>query len=154
MHAHSFTALDAAEAVWATCEARCTCAKAATGGVLEYRWPSADGKSFAPLPASLYMSRTLAASRVTLADVAIFPPAESEGPFPPAFLPAAKKLWCRLLRVHLHAILEHGDACAGDRLVRDAFAHFYVFGKMHGLFEPAELPPAIAARVSAVCAAP
>ena len=149
IHAHCASALDSTEAVWATVEEACTCAKAGTGGALEYRWRA--GVEFVQLPMAVFVSRTLAASRAALADTAVFPAGEGGGPFPAAFLPAAKKLWSRLLRVHLHALLEH-RACAGDALVRGAFVHFYVFGKMHGLFAAEELPAVIAARVAAACA--
>jgi hypothetical protein len=117
--------------------------------VLEYR--TSDGKGgFLTLPARLYCSRTLAAARAALCDASVFPAEDSAGPFPAAFMPAARKLWSRLLRVHLHSMLEH--ECAVDPLVRAAFSHFFTFGKVHGLFAAEELPPLVAARVSAACA--
>ena len=89
VHAHCASALDTTEAIWAVVEERCGCAKAATAGVLEYRFADAKG-AFVSLPARLYVSRIIAGARAALAEASVFPPAESEGPFPPAFLPAAK----------------------------------------------------------------
>lgn len=140
--AHSLSALDSCEAVWELSADACTCAHAATAGVLSYRYKASDG-SLLDLTAGAYFTRLLGEARST---VAAFP--QDGEPLPPGFEAVASKLWSRLLRVFLHCLLEHG--AAQDPIVRAAFSHFLAFGKAHGLIAPEELPATVADRLSAV----
>ncbi|CAL6010571.1 Mob1/phocein_family protein [Hexamita inflata] len=119
----------------------CSCQQMTAGAGYEYMWTTSEQQS--SIPASEYVQKVLDFVQQQMSDQKLFP-IEPGVPFPRGFKHVASQILRRILRVYIHAYLDHQPML--DQLeIREQFCQCLIFvlkfGKKFELLGNADFEP-------------